>query len=134
MDNRILAGIVLVVVVVAGVLAYYAIASTPQVNTETARIAIKEVDQNGAERHIFDPGTITVHKGDHIILIVTNTDEHVHGIVIPQLNLNTGSLKEGQEVRLEFAADMVGTFTFYCSVPGCAPDHAQMIGQLVVTE
>ena len=131
-DKRILIGAVLVAIVVAGVFAYYQLGTTPQVKTETIKIDIKEVMQDNIERHIFDPGTVTAHKGNHIVLIVTNTDEHVHGLVIPELNLNTGPVNSGQQVELKFDADIAGTFTIFCSVPGCAPDHAQMIGQLVV--
>jgi heme/copper-type cytochrome/quinol oxidase subunit 2 len=131
-DKRILIGAVLVAIVVAGVFAYYQLGTTPQVKTETIKIGIKEVMQDNIERHIFDPGTVTAHKGNHIVLIVTNTDEHVHGLVIPELNLNTGPVNSGQQVELKFDADIAGTFTIFCSVPGCAPDHAQMIGQLVV--
>lgn len=127
----ILFGLIMIVIVLAGVFAYYQL-TTPQSKTETARVDIKSVEQNGVERHVFDPATITVHKGDHIVLVVTNVDELPHGIVIPQLNLDTGALREDQSAKLEFDATTTGTFTMLCSVPGCAPDHARMIGQIVV--
>ena len=135
-SNRgILIGLIALVVIVAGVYAYYQSAPQPQAQTETLTIDIKTVAQNGAEHHIFDPGTITVHRGDHIVLTVTNTDpQDTHGITIPDLALNTDPLAPGQSAKLEFNADTAGTFTMRCSVPGCADDHAQMIGQLVVTE
>lgn len=130
-DKRILIGAVLVAIVLAGVFAYYQFGTAPQgkSKTETIKIDIKML----GERHIFDPATITVHKGNHIVLIVTNTDDDaIHGVVIPELSLDTGPLSYNQQTKLEFDADTVGTFTILCSVPGCAPDHAQMIGQLVV--
>jgi len=133
-NRGVLVGVILIVIVAAGILAYYQFASTPQVKTETIKIDIKAVMQNGVERHIFDPATVTVHKGDHIVLIITNTDELLHGIVIPKLSLDTGALKENQQAKLEFDATAIGTYTMLCSVPGCAPDHAQMIGQIVVSE
>ena len=133
-DRRILVGIVLVLVVVAGVFGYYQLNAAPQTKTETISVEIKSVMQNGEERHIFDPATVTVRKGDHIVLIVTNADELPHGIVIPQLNLDTGRLTKDQQAKLEFDADTAGTYSMLCSVPGCAPDHAQMIGQLIVSE
>jgi len=133
-DTRILVGVLLVVVVVAGAFAYYEFGTAPQVETETVRIDIEAVMQNGVERHIFDPATMTVHKGDHVVLIVTNTDELPHGIAIPQLNLDTGRLRGDQSAKIEFDANTTGAFKMVCSVPGCAPDHAQMIGQLIVAE
>jgi heme/copper-type cytochrome/quinol oxidase subunit 2 len=79
------------------------------------------------------PVTITVHKGDRVVLIVTNTDELPHGIRIPQLNLVTGTLRQDQQAKLEFGTTATGTFTMECSVPGCAPDHVQMLGQIVLS-
>lgn len=135
-DKRIIVGIVLVVIVVAGVFAYSQFAATPgktEKQTVTVRIDIKAIQEDSGYRRVFDPATVTVHKGDHVVLIVTNIDEDAtHGIVIPELDLNTGSQGTNQEARLEFDADTPGTFTMYCSVPFCAPDHEQMIGQLIV--
>ena len=134
-SRGILIGLIVLVVIVAGVYAYYQSAPQPQAQTETLTIDIKTVMQNGAEHHIFDPETITVHRGDHIVLTITNADPQLtHGITIPDLTLNTGPLAPGQSAKLEFNADTAGTFTMRCSVPGCADDHAQMIGQLIVTQ
>jgi len=130
--------VIIVVLLAAGAYAYYQPgmpATQPQAKTETLNIDIKTITQNGVEHHIFDPGTITVHRGDHIVLTVTNMDQdHTHGIMIRELNLNTGPLTSGQSAKLEFDATTTGTFTIQCSVPGCADDHAQMIGQLIVTD
>jgi len=133
-DRRFLVGVVLVLVVIAGVFGYYQLSAAPGAKTETISIDIRAVMQNGVERHVFDPATVTVRKGDHIILIVTNVDELPHGIVIPQLNLDTGPLRENQQAKLEFDANSAGTYSILCSVPRCAPDHAQMLGQVIVSE
>ena len=132
----ILVAVIVLVLIVAGVYAYYSQPSTQTpAKTETISVNIKTVTENGVEHHVFDPSTITVHKGDHIVLTVTNTDqEHTHGIIIPDLDQNTGALAPGQTAKLEFNADSAGTFTMRCAVPGCADDHAQMIGQLIVTQ
>lgn len=133
-NKRILVGVILILIVIAGVFGYYQFGTAPKATTETIRVEIKAVMQDGVERHVFDPATVTVHKGEHIILIVTNTDELPHGIVIPQLNLDTGPLREDQQAKLEFDANTTGTYSILCSVPGCAPDHARMLGQLIVSE
>jgi heme/copper-type cytochrome/quinol oxidase subunit 2 len=132
-SRGILIGLIVLVLIVAGVYGYYQ--STPhlQAQTETLNIDIKTATENGVAHHVFDPGTITVHRGDYIVMTVTNTDpQDVHGITIPDLILNTGPLAPGQSTKLEFNADTAGTFTMLCSVPGCADDHAQMTGQLIV--
>lgn len=132
-NRGILIGLIILVLIVTGVYGYYQ--STPhlQAQTESLNIDIKTVTENEVAHHIFDPGTITVHRGDYIVMTVTNMDpQDVHGITIPDLILNTGPLAPGQSAKLEFNADTAGTFTMLCSVPGCADDHAQMIGQLIV--
>jgi plastocyanin len=96
LDKQILIGVVLILVIVAGVFGYYQFATASQANTETVKVDIKAVTENGVEHHLFDPATVTVHKGNHVVLVVTNTDEVEHGIVIPQLNLNTGALEGGE--------------------------------------
>ena len=59
-SNRgILIGLIVLVVIVAGVYAYYQSASQPQAQTETLTIDIKAVTQNGVVHHVFDPGTTT---------------------------------------------------------------------------
>ena len=134
LDKRFLIGVLLVVVVVAGFFAYYQFGATPEKKTVALKIEIKMIMQNEEERHVFDPVTISAKRGDHVILMVTNLDEDaIHGIAIPELNLNTGPLGGNQQTKIEFDADTIGTFTILCPVPGCAPDHAQMIAQLVVT-
>jgi len=133
-DKRVLLGVLLVAVVVVGLVAFqYTSSPQSQPQTVTFKIDIKMLMQGSDERHVFDPATITVHKGDHVILIVTNTDDDsIHGVIIPELNLNTGPLKGDESAKLEFNATQTGTFTILCPVPGCAPDHDLMIGQLVV--
>ena len=133
-NRRILIGSIILVLIVAGVYGYYQSTPHPQAQTETLNIDIKTITENGVAHHVFDPGTITVHRGDYIVMTVTNMDpQDVHGITIPDLILNTGPLAPGQSTKLEFNADTAGTFTMLCSVPGCADDHSQMIGQLIVT-
>jgi heme/copper-type cytochrome/quinol oxidase subunit 2 len=134
-SNRgIMIGLIIFVLIVAGAYGYYQSTPHSQAQTETLNINIKTVTENGVAHHVFDPGTITVQRGDYIVMTVTNTDpQDVHGITIPDLILNIGPLAPGQSTKLEFNADTAGTFTMLCSVPSCADDHAQMIGQLIVT-
>lgn len=134
LDKRMLVGAILVAVVVVGFFAYYQFGAAPQSRTETIKIDIRMQMLNGEERHVFDPTTVTVRKGDHVVLIVTNSDDDaIHGVIIPELNLNTGPLSSGQSATLEFDATTTGAFTILCPVPGCAPDHSLMIAQLIVT-
>ena len=79
----------------------------------------------------FDPGVITVRKGEKVRLIITATDRD-HGIMIEGYDINQ-ELKKGDPATIEFTADKAGTFEFKCSVP-CGKGHRRMKGKLVVEE
>ena len=92
----------------------------------TATVSIQEKVINiKASRFLYDPGTITVKKGDKVKMVIDNADT-THGIVIPNLSISgIGSV--------EFTADRVGTFEFKCPTM-CGSGHKDMKGTLVVEE
>ncbi len=77
----------------------------------------------------FDPGTITVHKGDTVKLHITSLDV-THGFALPDYGINE-QIVPGQTTDITFVADKSGTFGFRCSVM-CGEGHRQMTGTLVV--
>lgn len=77
----------------------------------------------------FVPSQITVNKGDNVILKITSTDVK-HGISIPKLGIKA-DLNPGQETVVEFKADEVGTFPFFCNV-FCGHGHGDMKGTILV--
>ncbi len=77
----------------------------------------------------FDPGTITVHKGDDVRLHITSMDVQ-HGFSLPDYGINV-KLPPGQTVDVEFIANQSGSFGYRCSVI-CGEGHRQMTGTLVV--
>jgi cytochrome c oxidase subunit II len=84
-----------------------------------------------ARDYEFDPGVITVKKGDKVRLIITATDRK-HGIKIEGYDIDQ-VLNSGVPTTIEFTADKVGTFEFKCSVY-CGMGHRKMKGKLVVEE
>ena len=84
-----------------------------------------------AKNYVFDPGVITVKKGEKVRLIITATDRD-HGIKIEGYDINQ-ELKKGDPATIEFTADKAGTFEFKCSV-WCGHGHGKMKGKLVVEE
>lgn len=84
-----------------------------------------------AKSWAFDPGTITVHKGDKVRLKITSVDV-THGFKLEDFNVKL-NLEPGKTQIVEFVADKAGTFSFFCSVY-CGEGHRQMKGQLVVEE
>jgi|GEM_PF-1969817 len=77
----------------------------------------------------YDPGTITVKKGDIVILKATSRDT-AHGVQIKAYGINE-TVEKGQIKRIEFIADKEGEFDIKCSV-FCGIGHAGMKGKLIV--
>lgn len=83
------------------------------------------------------PDNVTVHKGDKVRIILTNTDKKtamtndpapMHGFIINEYGLQTNwGVPEGKSVVFEFTADKAGKFAYYCSY-FCGPLHLEMRG------
>jgi cytochrome c oxidase subunit 2 len=89
---------------------------------------VKEFDIT-AKNWNFMPGTLTVNKGDTVKLNITSIDVE-HGFMLLAFGVSEG-LRPGETTEIEFVADKVGTFSFYCSV-FCGSGHRDMTGELIV--
>lgn len=63
----------------------------------------------------FSPNIISVKKGDEVKIIFKN-EEGTHNLKIDEFNVATKVIKSGEEDSIEFIADKVGNFQYYCSV------------------
>ena len=79
----------------------------------------------------FDPGTVTVHKGDTVKITLTSADV-AHGFALPEYGINQ-RVEPGKPVVVTFVADKSGEFGFRCSVM-CGGGHRGMTGKLIVEE
>lgn len=79
----------------------------------------------------FSMKEIRVKKGDRVKIVFQNTGG-THDWVVGEFNARTPITQTGQTAEIEFVADQVGTFEFYCSVG----QHRQMgmVGKLIVEE
>jgi nitrite reductase (NO-forming) len=70
-----------------------------------------------------------VKLGETVRINLTN-EQGFHDWVIDEFNARTKQINAGQTDTVEFVADKVGTFEYYCSVG----NHRQMgmIGKLIV--
>lgn len=98
--------------------------------TETAEPTTQTFDIT-ASQFAFDPSTITVKKGDTVVLNITSEDVP-HGFSLPEFDVNE-TLSPGSTKTVEFVADQAGSFSFTCSVV-CGSGHSTMSGKLVVEE
>jgi len=63
----------------------------------------------------FTPNTMKIKKGDTVQITFKNSEGN-HDFVIDEFEVATNKIGEGEEEEVEFVADKVGTFEFYCSV------------------
>jgi plastocyanin len=77
----------------------------------------------------FSVKEIKVKKGDRVRINFTNV-QGFHDLVIDEFKVRTKQLTAGNSETIEFTADKVGTFEYYCSVA----NHRQMgmVGKLIV--
>jgi nitrous-oxide reductase len=84
-------------------------------------------------RSHFTPGQVKVSVGDTVRLHLTNieaTENATHTFSLPAHNISA-SLDPGEVVNIEFKADRVGSFAFYCA-QFCSALHMEMYGWLLV--
>jgi nitrite reductase (NO-forming) len=77
-------------------------------------IAVKEFNVSG-ENFSFTPAVINVKQGDKVKIIFNNT-EGFHNFVIDEFNVATKQANSPSTEIVEFTADKVGSFEYYCSV------------------
>ena len=102
------------------------------------------VETNVTTFYKWMPSVLVVHKGDSVVLNVTNYSKaRAHSFVLPEFGLNTGELNpEKTAATIEFVADKAGIFQFNCGIPPdpastpqkCSPEHVYQAGWLIVLE
>lgn len=80
----------------------------------TTTTAVKEFTVSGTN-YAFDPSTIKVKKGDKVKITFKNT-QGFHDWVIDEYGVATKQTNAPTTEVLEFTADKVGSFEYYCSV------------------
>lgn len=95
--------------------------------SESATVAIAV--EGGS--YYFKPNEIKAKKGDKVKITFTNAGGF-HDFVIDAYNVKTERVASGKSTTVEFVADKVGTFEYYCSVG----NHRQMgmTGKLIVSQ
>jgi cytochrome c oxidase subunit II len=83
-----------------------------------------------AERYEYSPGTVTLKKGEAVILELTSEDR-LHGFHIKELGVRADVLP-GQPVRVRVVPDKIGSFPFSCDL-FCGSGHGDMSGMITVT-
>ena len=84
-----------------------------------------------AKKFEFTPDTITVKKGESVVLVISSQDRK-HGFNLRAFGIRA-DINPGETARIQFNPNKTGKFTFSCDV-FCGEGHEDMTGTIVVTE
>jgi cytochrome c oxidase subunit 2 len=84
-----------------------------------------------AHRFAFDPGEITVKKGQPVVLVLKGLDAS-HGLHIADLNVDL-KVSKGGTAEAQFTPDKTGDFIGHCAV-FCGSGHGMMIFKVHVVD
>ena len=99
-------------------------------NRANATLAEREIHLT-AKNFTFTPDTITLKKGEPVVLVLTSQDRK-HGFSLRAFGVRA-DVNPGESARIRFTPDKAGKFTFSCDV-FCGDGHEEMTGTIVVTE
>jgi len=102
------------------------------VGEDEAAPEIVEIEME-ADSFFFDSDEITVNLGDTVRITLANVDDEMdHDFVLDELGVQSELIGPGETATIEFIADQVGEFEYYCSVGS----HRQlgMVGTLTIEE
>src|SRR3989339_1333185 len=88
--------------------------ASPAPTPEAVTGNVVEVTVAGSN-YKFSPTTITALRGDTVRLTFKSMGG-IHNLVIDQFEVETSQLGEGEEEEVEFVADKMGTFEYYCAI------------------
>jgi cytochrome c oxidase subunit II len=101
--------------------------SSPMARAQAAQQRIEIT----AKRFQFEPGEITLKKGQPVVLVLKSADVG-HGIHIRELNVDV-KVSKGGTSEVTFTPDKTGDFTGHCSV-FCGSGHGSMVFKVHVVE
>lgn len=84
-----------------------------------------------AKKFDFTPDTITLKKGEPVLLVVSSQDRK-HGFNLRAFGIRA-DINPGETAQIRFTPDKTGKFTFSCDV-FCGEGHEDMTGTIIVTE
>lgn len=95
--------------------------------------SLKQFTLATGDDYAFSLKTITVKKGDTVRITLTNSStEMSHDFTLDEFDVQSEEIEGGQTTTVEFMADRVGEYEYYCSLW----DHREkgQVGTLIVTE
>ncbi len=84
-----------------------------------------------AKRFSYEPGEITLKKGQPVVLVIKSADV-THGLRVRELNVDV-KIPVGVPAEVQLTPQKTGTFVAHCSV-FCGPGHGSMALKLHVVQ
>lgn len=102
--------------------------SSEEMSGEESNVKVFEIE---AGSYYYQPAEIRVKKGDTVRIVLKSVDM-MHNFAIDAYGIHSPVVPAGESTTIEFVADEVGSFEYYCSVM----QHRQMgqVGMLIVEE
>ena len=92
-----------------------------------------EVNGKEIEAYRWDPGSIVVHKGDKVNLILRGINGKTHHFSLKEFGVS-GVIRKGETTKVSFVADQAGTFELICHDHSTAEANGPMIAYITVLE
>lgn len=130
---------VIVGLIILGVIVYFVVSKdgrTTPVKTQTSESVVIESSTQGvikmeAGSFYYTPNEIRVKKGD-VVKIELTAKDMMHNFYLDEFGVKSKTVKEGETTTIEFVADKVGEFEFYCNVT--SHRSKGQVGKLIVEE
>jgi cytochrome c oxidase subunit II len=85
-----------------------------------------------AKRFTYDPDTITLKKGEPVVLVMRSIDV-THGLKVDGLNIRSGDINKDKETEIQFTPEQAGHYVGHCA-HFCGKGHGSMALQINVVE
>jgi heme/copper-type cytochrome/quinol oxidase subunit 2 len=122
------AAVILIVALLAAGGAYYVYsAGSSQVpgasNSLEVNIRIVGGPNGNLTHDTYSPENFSVKEGQNVTLVILNTGNETHALVITQFGVNSGTIPPYGTVKVWFIANQIGVFKFYEPVGYCEGEN-----------
>lgn len=118
--NKTLIIIIILLLVIFGVWFWAKPATAPDtlepIMSDQEEVVVREFFIEARDDFSFSLSSLEVEQGDVVRIVLTNVGNMPHDLVVENLSVATSILENGQTEILEFTAEEVGEFEYYCSV------------------
>ena len=128
------AAVILIVALLAAGGAYYVYSAgssqVPGASSNSLQVIIRIVGgANGDLSHdTYSPDNFSVRDGQNVTLVILNTGNETHALVITQFGVNSGTIPPYGTVKVWFIANQIGVFKFYEPVGYCEGENESVCG------